>query len=806
VAPDRHFDAVVVGSGFGGSVTAYRLAEAGQRVCVLERGKPYPPESFARRPREMAANFWDPSRGLHGLFDVWSFRGTEALVSSGLGGGSLIYANVLIRKDERWFTQERPGGGYEEWPVTRADLEPHYDAVERMLDAQQYPFDAPGYSDTAKTIAMRDAAKGLGLEWGLPKLAVTFANPGEAPGPARPIPEGPWPNIHGRPRMTCRLSGECDLGCNYGSKNTLDHNYLSAAKHLGADIRTRCEVKRFEPRPEGGYSVSYVEHRPEQEGKPTKTAKLPLVTLTADRLVLAAGTLGSTYLLLRNHSALPGLSRALGTRFCGNGDLLGFMLRSHSGPADRPTRRVLDGSRGPVITSYIRLADEVDPGGAGHGAYIEDAGFPGVVDWMLESSEVPGTLRRTARFALRRLWAMVTRSPVSELSAQIGELIGTAELSSGSLPLLGMGRDVPDGVMKLRKGYLDIDWAMATSKAYFERLRQTMIDISDQMGAAYRDNPLLTLKRVITVHPLGGCPMATSEHEGVVDPRLEVHGYPGLYVADGSVMPGPVGPNPSLTIAALADRMADRIVEGRPYARAPGRASGIGESQRQGGPAVDQPASQTVGLEFTEEMKGFVSIGESDYQRGYRQGKEDGTACMFHLTIATDDVDRFIADARHEGMAVGWVECEALGGRLPVERGIFNLFVDDAEPDRTHMYYRLLFADGAGNPLTLSGFKDVHDDPGLDLWSDTSTLYTRILRGHVERDSEPGAEVVAAGIIHIHLLDFAKQLTTFRAHGPSLAARARALNDFGQLFLGKLWHIYGAQAHAGAGTQGADSA
>jgi len=182
VPADAHFDTVVVGSGFGGAVTAYRLAEGGQRVCVLERGKPYPPTSFARRPHDMARNFWDPSRGLHGLFNIWSFRGIEAVVSAGLGGGSLIYANVLLRKDERWFVHEQPfDGGYEHWPVTRADLDPHYDQVEAMLGAQRYPLDAPGFANTTKTIAVRDAAQALGLEWGLPNLAVTFANQGGTP-------------------------------------------------------------------------------------------------------------------------------------------------------------------------------------------------------------------------------------------------------------------------------------------------------------------------------------------------------------------------------------------------------------------------------------------------------------------------------------------------------------------------------------------------------------------------------------------------------------------------------------------------
>ncbi|HEV3401078.1 MAG TPA: GMC family oxidoreductase [Acidimicrobiales bacterium] len=806
MAADSHFDTIVVGSGFGGAVTAYRLAEAGQRVCVLERGKPYPPGSFPRRPREMAGNFWDPSKGYHGLFDLWSFRTIEAVVSSGLGGGSLIYANVLIRKDERWFTQEKlDGKGYEEWPVTRADLDPHYDVVERMLGAQRFPLGAPGFQ-SAKTVALRDAAGQLNLQWDMPNLAVTFANEGRPPAIGEPIGEGSYPNLHGQPRQTCRLTGECDMGCNYGSKNTLDHNYLSAAKHLGAEIRTLCEVRRFEPRQSGGYTVSYVVHTPENEGRRTNTSKLPLTTITADRLVLAAGALGTPYLLLRNRSAFPALSPALGTRWSGNGDFLGFLLRSHSGPAESPRRRVLDASAGPTITSFVRVPDGVDPGGRGAGFYVEDAGWPTIVDWMAEMADVRNAAHRWARFLGRRLWGLVARTPQSELGAQFGDLIGTAELSSGSLPLLGMGRDVPDGVMKLRNGYLDVDWNVASSKAYFNRLRQTMIDIADALGARYTDNPLRTLKRLITVHPLGGCPMGHHEGDGVVDSFGQVFGYPGLYIADGSVMPGPVGPNPSLTIAALADRMAQRIVEGT-ASRAPARdadrlADGVAV-QSATGPPVEARAAEdgAVSLEFTEEMKGYVTFGELDFERGFRKGKQDDNFCMFHLTIRTDDVDRFVADPTHEAVARGWVECEALGGRRPVEKGIFNLFVDSEDPSTTNMLYRLFFSDSVGNPLTLSGFKDVHDDPGFDAWSDTSTLYTRILRGHVPPGGDDGAEVAASGIINIYLQDFARQLTTFRTQGPSKMAELKALADFGRLFAGKLWDLYAPHARADSRTE-----
>jgi cholesterol oxidase len=549
-------DVVVVGSGFGGSVAAYRFAEAGKRVLVLERGKRYGPGDFPRGPRGMATNFWDPSEGLQGLFQTWSFRGIEAVTAAGVGGGSLIYANVLIRKDERWFVRDdRYKGGYEDWPISRADLEPHYERAEQMLGAQTFPFEVAGY-DIPKTRALRDAALARGLDWDLPKLAVTFANPGAPPERAVAIAPDAYPNLHERPRETCRLCGECDIGCNYGAKNTLDHNYLSAALHLGAEIRKRSDVRHVAPRDGGGFEIGYVERTDEQEGRRIDTSRLPVVTVTADRLVLGAGTFGSPYLLLRNRERFGGLRPALGTRFSGNGDLLTFVMRARS---------ILDGSRGPVITSRVRVPDENDDRPAGQrGHYVEDAGFPDFLNWVIETTQAPSTAMRVLRFAARRLWARFTGDPKSELGAELSDVMGRAELSSTSLPLLGMGRDVPDGVMDLGgrdKRYLDIRWTTKTSRDYFHQVRRTMEALADGMGGTLRNNPLWWLRRVITVHPLGGCPMGRHRNEGVVDAWGESFDVPGLFVVDGSVMPGPVGPNPSLTIAAFADRMAEHALE-----------------------------------------------------------------------------------------------------------------------------------------------------------------------------------------------------------------------------------------------------
>ena len=209
--------------------------------------------------------------------------------------------------------------------------------------------------------------------------------------------------------------------------------------------------------------------------------------------------------------------------------------------------------------------------------------------------------------------------------------------------------------------------------------------------------------------------------------------------------------------------------------------------------AADMPTdvhTALTRLQFTEEMKGFLTLGEVDYDRGYRQGRQDNTALMFHLTITIDGVNRFITDPQHEAGAEGYVQCSVLGGQRPVEHGVFNLFVDSVDPSRKAMYYRLFFSDGAGNPLTLLGFKDIKDDPGADVWTDTTTLFTRILQGHVGPNDDSGAKSVAGGILHLLVPDFLKQLTTFHIEGPTLVDRAAALGRFGRLFLGKLWDVY----------------
>ncbi|WP_116996664.1 hypothetical protein [Desertimonas flava] len=196
-------------------------------------------------------------------------------------------------------------------------------------------------------------------------------------------------------------------------------------------------------------------------------------------------------------------------------------------------------------------------------------------------------------------------------------------------------------------------------------------------------------------------------------------------------------------------------------------------------------------VRFTEEMQGHLAFGEEDYERGHERGVAAKTSLLFHLTIETPPIDEFVADATHEAAATGWIRCEALGGKRPVEQGRFHLFVATERRGERRMRYRLHFRDGVGSPLTLVGHKVIADDPGFDLWPDTTTLFTRLLSGHVEADGDEAAPIIASGILRITPRSFARQLTTFRARGAGAAGNVGALLRFNRLFLGELWRVYG---------------
>lgn len=572
-----HYDAVVIGSGFGGAVAAYHLvANTNLRVLLLERGLPYPPGSFARTPREMSQNFWDPSAGLHGLFEMWSFSRVRALVSSGLGGGSLIYANVMLRKPPESFGAD-PSNDFTPWPVSPDALAGEYAEAATFLAPNPLP---PEYAElpherggVTKTQQFMAAARADGLNPELAPLAVTFrAEAGEASETAPPVPGEPFgaDNLHGRSRHTCTLVGECDLGCNEGAKNTLDYTYLSRFLREGRPDReggeprsrifTCCEATGIEPAADGGYRVSFVEHRAARATVARRRALHdrgePLLdpdtdeasdqwarTVTAGVVVVAAGTFGSTRLLLASRPQLPRLSAQLGRRFSSNGDLL-TVARECRGPDG--AWRDLAPTYGPVITAYAQHT------AGGRRLWMQDAGGPGVSAWVWQAGEMPRDLW-SARALLPSLLRGRRGGRISRLAARA---LGSAQSSAAMLPMLTMGEDVTGGRMRLEGDGLALDWdPRGDSRGYFDAAVSLAGRFAKGLGGRLGPPCAARWAPGLTAHPLGGCPMGADARSGVVDCHGEVFGYRGLFVADGSIMPGPVGPNPSFTIAAMAGRV-----------------------------------------------------------------------------------------------------------------------------------------------------------------------------------------------------------------------------------------------------------
>jgi cholesterol oxidase len=593
-------DVLIVGSGFGGSVMAKELAGKYESICLVERGGVYPPGSFPRDPAGVSRNFWDTDAHLYGMFDVWSFQHLDAIVASGLGGGSLIYANVMLRKDDKWFEQRKPKDiDVEEWTLRPHHLEEHYDKVHEFLDVQELPHTVGADTvdpefDLEKTKRFLQGIELAGGDGGYAPLAVRFRTKDGKPAIGAPLPEEDedYPNIHGDVhRRTCRLIGECDLGCNEGAKNSLDHTYLSYASDMGVSIHTLTEVVAISRRRDttGGYLFDvkvHVHQPPSTAGAPDPGVKDPShwsdfkpspyppetegpprfveSTISARRVVLAAGALGSTYLLLANEAELGLEAQPVGQRFCGNGDVLGLVNGAYGN---------LECTKGPVITAYRRYAADTDapddPGWDGdapiqHGMYIEDAGYPAFAAWLVQLLQSPGMVRGFLGEAWDKWWQdFGDEAADTNLSAELTSVLRSGGLSAKFMPLLGMGRDTPDGVLSLLpSGMLDSDWSVKGSGAYLDRMDDRMNSIARGLGGEYCRYPLRTLAdRLITVHPVGGCPSDTNMFPGVVDTFGRVRDVPGLRVCDGSVFPGPVGPNPSFTIAAFARRSAFNLLE-----------------------------------------------------------------------------------------------------------------------------------------------------------------------------------------------------------------------------------------------------
>jgi len=573
---EQRYEAVIIGSGFGGAITGCRLAAKWPqgRVLILERGKRYSLGSFPRAPHDIARNFWSvadetverprhvrkilekktDAEQFHGMFDVRNYKHMDVLIAAGLGGGSLIYANVFLLPPEHVFD--------ERWPKSckKSELDPYYAVAKKVLGARPVP---PATTDPRRRIArtqlFQEVAHRIGHDSQLLDLNVFFGNDFN-----NPLPIGEQQrNRYGALQTSCVYCAECIIGCNYHAKNTLDLNYLYVAeKHHRAEIRAEHLVDKIVPvdasrkddATAGGSHGYRVYFRDLRLPRPESGSVL------ASRVVLSAGSLGSTELLLRCkevHRTLPGVSDKLGTCFSGNGDFLSFILG---------TKDPANPNYGPVITQRTdwNLFQKFDPDRA---FLVEDASYPTALAWFIEGAK-PGFLRIRAlvQFVRHLIDRVLSGKSLGTFGYALSDILSD-DVSYHTCVLLCMGLDKANGVMKLDKNQrITVDWPYKDSLALYHAILKTgelfrkTVDGEIYFALPTWDWPI---RNNITVHPLGGCVLADDSTRGVTSADRtsfgQVFGYQGLYVADGALLPSAVGANPCATISALSEMVAEGI-------------------------------------------------------------------------------------------------------------------------------------------------------------------------------------------------------------------------------------------------------
>ncbi len=505
-------------------MVAARLAEAGRSVCLLERGRRWEPGEYPRTFAGAEGAVWDEQHS-YGFLDYRVFGRIDIIQGSGVGGGSLHYFNVQLRAPATVF--ERYG-----WPkpLSRQLLDRYYDAVETVIESR--PLQPPeGKGIPSRTEAFLLAADRAGYQAHLVPVAVHT-------GATRQHP------LSGLVQQPCDYTADCLLGCRPRAKNSLDVTYLPLGERAGLEVRPLHLADRIEPA-STGYTVTANALDPGRpgEGEP--------VSVTGRTVVVAAGTLGSSELLLRArdvHRSLPRLPSALGRRFSPNGDML-FAGTEHSD-------QIVDPSEGPSITAGAFVQGR----SSRHLIQLQDLGYPPALTSLFDGAlPTAGRMRSVAEAAIGYVHA-----------ARRGGRFPARQVFAGSLvprflPYLGMGTDAANGTFRInQRGRFELDWDPSASRGMYREMEQAMRQFSTALGGSFV--PSLPwrwpVRRLLTAHPLGGCCMSDSPLTGVVDHRGQVWGHPGLFVIDGSILPGPLAVNPSLTIAALAERASQWLVHG----------------------------------------------------------------------------------------------------------------------------------------------------------------------------------------------------------------------------------------------------
>ncbi|XTP36127.1 GMC oxidoreductase [Mycobacterium sp. TJFP1] len=543
------YDVLIIGSGFGGSVSALRLTEKGYRVGVLEAGRRYADDEFAKTSWNLRKFLWAPQFGMYGIQRIHLLRNVMILAGAGVGGGSLNYANTLYVPPEPFFNDPQ----WKDITDWRAELMSHYDQAQRMLGVVTNPT----FTDADRI--MKEVADDMGVgDTFVPTPVGVFFGPDGEKTPGKTVPD-PYFGGAGPARTGCIECGSCMTGCRYGAKNTLLKNYLGLAEKAGAHVHPLTMVTGFEQRPDGLWEV-----RTARTGSKLRRRRR---TFTAQHLILAAGTYGTQKLLfkMRDQGKLPELS-----------DRLGVLTRTNSesivGAGRLKVGDDLDLTHGVAITSSIHPTPDthVEPVRYGKGSnamgllqtLMTDGTGPQGTDvprWRQLIETARDDPRGTLRLLNPRRWS--ERTMIALVMQHLDNSITT------------FTRKTRFGFRMLdsRQGHGDPNpsWIPAGN----EVTRRIAKKIDGVAGGTWGE--LFNIP--LTAHFLGGAAIGDSAETGVIDPYQRVYGYPTLSVMDGAAISANLGVNPSLSITAQAERAASlwpnkgeddlRPAQGEPYRR-----------------------------------------------------------------------------------------------------------------------------------------------------------------------------------------------------------------------------------------------
>ncbi|MES4901264.1 MULTISPECIES: GMC family oxidoreductase [unclassified Streptomyces] len=553
------YDVIVVGSGFGGSVTALRLTEKGYRVGVLEAGRRFTPETLPKNSWHLRDYLWAPALGCYGIQRIHVLGKVMVLAGAGVGGGSLNYANTLYVPPEPFF-RDPQWGAITDW---RAELAPYYDQARRMLGARLNKTMTPS-DEHLKAAAER---MGVGESFHMAPVGVFFGDGDDADGAATAAPGERVPDPYfggaGPARRACTECGECMTGCRHGAKNTLNENYLHLAERAGAVVHPMTTVLAVSEDQRGGYRVTTVPTDRRRKGPPR--------ALRARQVVLAAGTYGTQTLLhtMRDKGLLPRISDRLGMLTRTNSEaLVGAQTTDRRYRKVHPERERADFTRGVAITSSIHPDDTTHIEPVRYGKGSNAMGLLSVLQ-IPESGRLPRLLRFLA--ANLRHPALAVRSMSTRRWSERTIIGLVMQTHDNSLTTYRKRRGLGKGLLTARQGHGE------PNPDHIPEGAEAARHLAESINGFPGSNVGELMGTPLTAHFLGGCPIGTDPGHGVIDPYHRLYGHPGIHVVDGAAVSANLGVNPSLTITAQAERAMSlwpnngdpdpRPPQGEPYRR-----------------------------------------------------------------------------------------------------------------------------------------------------------------------------------------------------------------------------------------------